>query len=47
MIADIYALKKGLFEIEDFNITSNISTELFAAIMREEFNLGTRNISTQ
>ena len=47
MIADLYALKKGLFEIEDFNIASNISTELFAAIMREEFNLGTLNISTQ
>ena len=47
MVADLYALKKGLFEIEDFNIASNISTELFAAIMREEFNLGTLNISTQ
>lgn len=47
MIADLYALKKGLFEIEDFNIASNISTELFAAIMREEFNLGTFNTSTQ
>ena len=46
MMADLYALKAGLFELNDFNIASNISKELFAAILREEFKIGTCNIST-
>lgn len=46
-IPDVYAHKNNLFPIEDFNIASVMSTELWAAIMREEYNIGTRNTSTE
>ena len=46
-IPDVYAHKNNLFPIEDFNIASVMSTELWAAIMREEYNIGTREISTE
>jgi hypothetical protein len=44
MIANTYALKNNLFEMEDFNVAMNISTELFAALIREEYGLVTRDI---
>ena len=47
MIANTYAIKNNLFEMEDFNIAMNISTELFAALIREEYGLVTRNTVTQ
>ena len=46
-IPDVYAHKNNLFPIEDFNIASVMSTELWAAIMREEYNIGTREVSTE
>lgn len=39
-IPDMYAMKNKFFEIEDFNIASTMSTELWAAIMREEYDIG-------
>jgi hypothetical protein len=47
MIANTYALKNNLFEMEDFNVAMNISTELFASLIREEYGLATRDIITQ
>ena len=47
MIANTYALKNNLFEMEDFNVAMNISTELFASLIREEYGLVTRDIITQ
>jgi len=47
MIAKPYALKNNLFEMEDFNVAMNISTELFASLIREEYGLVTRDIVTQ
>lgn len=47
MIPNTYALKNRLFDLDDYNIASNISTELFAALLREEFGLGTFNTSTE
>lgn len=46
-IPDIYAHKNKLFPIEDFNIASIMSPELWAAIMREEYNIGTFNTITE
>lgn len=46
-IPDMYALEKKLFPIEDFNSASIMSTELWAAIMREEFKIGTFDTITQ
>tara|TARA_R110002020_G_scaffold424295_1_gene633459 strand:- start:258 stop:692 length:435 start_codon:yes stop_codon:yes gene_type:complete len=46
-IPDVYAHKNKLFPLEDFNLASTMSTELWAAIMREEYNIGTRDIITE
>ena len=46
-IPDVYAHKNKLFPIEDFNIASIMSPELWAAIMREEYNIGTFNTITE
>ena len=42
-----YSSKKNLFPVEDINIASIISPELWAAIAREEYNIGTRDIITE
>lgn len=42
-----YSSEKDFFPVEDVNIASIISPELWAAIAREEYNIGTRDISTE
>ena len=42
-----YSSEKNLFPVEDINIASIISPELWAAIAREEYNIGTRDIITE
>jgi Holliday junction resolvase len=42
-----YSSKKNLFPVEDINIASIISPELWAAIAREEYNIGTRDTITE
>jgi len=42
-----YSSEKNFFPVEDVNIASIISPELWAAIAREEYNIGTRDISTE
>lgn len=42
-----YSSEKNLFPVEDINIASIISPELWAAIAREEYNIGTRDTITE
>jgi|TARA_B100001059_G_C17729511_1_gene525403 Holliday junction resolvase len=42
-----YSSEKDFFPVEDVNIASIISPELWAAIAREEYNIGTRDIITE
>jgi hypothetical protein len=42
-----YSYEKNLFPVEDFNIASIVSPELWSAIVREEHNIGTRNTITE
>jgi len=42
-----YSSEKNFFSVEDVNIASIISPELWAAIAREEYNIGTRDIITE
>lgn len=42
-----YSSEKDFFPVEDINIASIISPELWAAIAREEYNIGTRDIITE
>ena len=42
-----YSSEKDFFSVEDVNIASIISPELWAAIAREEYNIGTRDIITE
>ena len=42
-----YSSEKNFFPVEDVNIASIISPELWAAIAREEYNIGTRDIITE
>tara|TARA_R100000995_G_scaffold82959_2_gene57810 strand:- start:559 stop:957 length:399 start_codon:yes stop_codon:yes gene_type:complete len=37
VIPDLYALEHKLFPIDDFNCTSTVTPELWAALSREEF----------
>lgn len=41
-----YSSEKDFFPVEDINIASIISPELWAAIAREEYNIGTRDTIT-
>lgn len=42
-----YSSEKNFFPVEDINIASIISPELWAAIAREEYNIGTRDTITE
>ena len=42
-----YSSEKDFFPVEDINIASIISPELWAAIAREEYNIGTRDTITE
>lgn len=42
-----YSSEKDFFPVEDVNIASIISPELWAAIAREEYNIGTRDTITE